>query len=329
MPGDMPGGSKNDSQGDTKDNTQGDTVDNILDNILDDSIDDKFFFPIAALNPHEPNWIIKAKCTFRSTIEYYIDKNKCGGSAAHVNLMDKKGNEILAIMFKRACDKFHPVFEKHSIYIIKKGILKKSNKKYTHIEHDYKIVLYETSIVINVNDNIYNCNYSNINVKWKFISVSEVSKKNQHEFVDVLGIVENIEELSSIICKKNDTTLDKKSIIIFDNTGSIEITLWGEVARQFPQIPPHNPQEYLPIIAFKGAQVVDFLGDKKLTSKGNYQFYPKCTKKQLLTQWYVNKEIPDTKKRNLNEMTSSDTQTSWTPKDNGGKTKKRKINNAI
>lgn len=86
-------------------------------------------------------------------------------------------------------------------------------------------------------------------------------------FADVIGVLTNIGEMTSITVKRTNQQVNKRTITIEDHTGAdIEVSLWGERAAQVEGWTQH--MQY-PVIAVKGAKVTSFNGHSLSTVAGS------------------------------------------------------------
>jgi replication factor A1 len=74
------------------------------------------------------------------------------------------------------------------------------------------------------------------------------------DFTDVIGVVKEVGELSTIVSKMTQKTIPKRELTMVDQTGfSCRLTLWGKQAESYSTTDQ-------PVIAFKGVKVSDFNG---------------------------------------------------------------------
>lgn len=98
---------------------------------------------------------------------------------------------------------------------------------------------------------------------------------------DVVGVVKDVSELSSITTKATQRQLSKRELGIVDKTGfSVRLTLWGKQAEQFA----HMDQ---PVIAFRGVKVGDFGGRSlSMVSSSSMMVEPDIPESHELRGWF-------------------------------------------
>ena len=95
-------------------------------------------YPIEALSPYAHKWTIKARCTGKSEIKTWHNKNG-EGKLFSVNLLDESG-EIRATCWKEQCDQFYEVFQEGSVYYISSPCrVQLAKKAYSNINNDYEL----------------------------------------------------------------------------------------------------------------------------------------------------------------------------------------------
>lgn len=109
-------------------------------------------FPIEALSPYAHKWTIKARCTGKSEIKTWHNKNG-EGKLFTVNLLDESG-EIRATCWKEQCDIFHEVFQEGSVYYISSPCrVQLAKKAYSNINNDYELTFEAGTLVEKVGYN--------------------------------------------------------------------------------------------------------------------------------------------------------------------------------
>ena len=103
-------------------------------------------YPIEALSPWAHKWTIKARCTNRSDIKTWHNRNG-EGKLFSVNLLDDSG-EIKATGFNDQCDMFYDLFQEGGVYYVsnpcKVGFAK---KQYSTLTNDYELTLENGTII--------------------------------------------------------------------------------------------------------------------------------------------------------------------------------------
>jgi replication factor A1 len=239
--------------------------------------------PISALNPYQPRWTIRARCTFKPEIKNF-NNEKGGGKLFSVDLLDESG-EIRAVAFNEAVDTLYPLFQVDQIYKVSGGTLRFANKKFNSLKNDYEIVLDNNSLV----QRIDGTNARVPKVHYSFVNIDQISDVPPNEVVDVIGIVQAVGEVSTIKTKKDNRDLQKRNITLVDTTDrSIELTLWGDHAANF--LCP-NGEEH-PVLVVKSAKVSDY-NHRSLGSTFNsrIEFNPAIDKTRELREWWDSQDV--------------------------------------
>eukprot|EP01083_Nonionella_stella_P090521 252850_1 len=234
--------------------------------------------PVAAINPYQPNWTIKVRCTVKGQVRHW--KNANGeGSVFSIDLLDQDGTEIRCTMFKEGVDKFQDVFQEGSVYLISKGRVKVANKKWTHIKNDYEITLDTNSTVEIVNDE-----GTIQHAMFDFFPIGQLDQKEENSYADILGIVKQVFPIGSVMSKKTQQEIVKRNIMLADQSGGVELTLWGETAEKYDE-------EFLkdfPVIAIKAARVSGYNGRSLSASQSStLDVNPELQEAYNLKAWWT------------------------------------------
>ena len=103
-------------------------------------------YPIEALSPYSNKWTIRARCTQKSNIKTWHNRNG-EGKLFSVNLLDDSG-EIRATAFKEQCDLLYNVFEEGSVYYISghRGV-KLAKREFSNVDNDYELTFERDTVV--------------------------------------------------------------------------------------------------------------------------------------------------------------------------------------
>ena len=103
-------------------------------------------YPIEALSPYAHKWTIKARCTHKSDIKTWHNKNG-EGKLFSVNFLDDSG-EIRATGFKEQCDMLYDVFHEGGVYYISAPCrVQPAKKQFSNVANDYELT-FETGTVV-------------------------------------------------------------------------------------------------------------------------------------------------------------------------------------
>lgn len=107
-------------------------------------------YPIEAISPYSNKWTIKARCTSKSSIKTWHNKNG-EGKLFSVNLLDDSG-EIRATGFNDQCDMLYELFQEGSVYYISSPCrVQIAKKQFTNLNNDYELTFERDTIVEKVN----------------------------------------------------------------------------------------------------------------------------------------------------------------------------------
>ncbi|KAL6548103.1 Rpa1ap [Orobanche hederae] len=102
--------------------------------------------PIAALNPYQGHWAVKARVTAKGDLRHY-NNAKGDGKVFSFDLLDSDGGEIRVTCFNAVADRFYDAIEVGKVYVISKGSLKPAQKNFNHLKNEWEIFLEATSSV--------------------------------------------------------------------------------------------------------------------------------------------------------------------------------------
>ena len=103
-------------------------------------------YPIEAISPYSNKWTIKARCTSKSSIKTWHNKNG-EGKLFSVNLLDDSG-EIRATGFNDQCDMLYDLFQEGGVYYISSPCRVQIAKKlYSNLNNDYELTFERDTLV--------------------------------------------------------------------------------------------------------------------------------------------------------------------------------------
>ncbi|CAG9331340.1 unnamed protein product [Blepharisma stoltei] len=210
------------------------------------------YAPIKSLTPLSTSWIIKARVSQKTDIKTWHNA-RGEGKVFSITLIDSYLDEIQAVFFNAAADKFYDVFKEGKVYTFSDGNVRSAKRKFHSVENDYQLNFDTNAVIAEVPDD------GNIGfLKFNFIPIDQLSKLEIGTILDVCGIITEIGSLSDIMSRKGEN-LKKRSVRITDHTYfSIEITLWNDLAtlQDFDSISIDSK----PILAGKSLRLTDFNG---------------------------------------------------------------------
>ncbi|KAE8146267.1 hypothetical protein BDV25DRAFT_162858 [Aspergillus avenaceus] len=232
-------------------------------------------YPIEAISPYSHKWTIKARCTSKSNIRTWHNKNS-EGKLFSVNLLDDSG-EIRATGFNDQCDVLYNIFQEGSVYYISSPCgVKIAKKQFTNLNNDYELTFERETIVEKAEDQ------SDVpQVRFSFTTIGDLQTVEKDTTTDVIGILKDASDISEIVSKTTQKPYSKRELTLVDNTGfSVRLTIWGSTALNF-NVAPES------VIAFKGVKVSDFGGRSlSLLSSGTMTIDPDMEEAHKLKGWY-------------------------------------------
>ncbi|GLT98765.1 hypothetical protein SLE2022_162480 [Rubroshorea leprosula] len=175
--------------------------------------------PIAALNPYQGRWAIKARVSAKGDLRRY-NNARGDGKVFSFDLLDSDGGEIRVTCYNAVVDCFYNVIEVGKVYLISKGSLKTAQKNFNHLKNEWEIFLEANSTV----EHCRNEDSSIPRQQFSFRPISEIENVENNTILDVIGIVITV-NLSVPIMRKNGMEL-RRILNLKDSSGkSAELTL--------------------------------------------------------------------------------------------------------
>lgn len=239
--------------------------------------------PIAALNPYQGLWAIKARVTAKGDLRRY-NNAKGDGKVFSFDLLDSDGGEIRVTCFNNVVDRFYDVIEVGKVYLISKGSLKPAKKNFNHLKNEWEIFLESNSTVDLCPDE----DGSIPRLQFSFRPISEIESAENNSIVDVIGIVITVNP-SVPILRKNGMETQRRILNLKDSSGkSVELTLWGDFCNKEGQkLQEMVDSGLFPVLAVKAGKVNDFNG-KTIGTIFSTQLVidPECPEAQGLRDWF-------------------------------------------
>ncbi|KAG7583557.1 Replication protein A OB domain [Arabidopsis suecica] len=234
--------------------------------------------PIAALNPYQGRWAIKARVTAKGDIRRY-NNAKGDGKVYSFDLLDSDGGEIRVTCFNAVADRFYDVTEIGKVYLISKGSLKPAQKNFNHLKNEWEIFLESTSTVELCPDE----DGSIPRQQFSFRPISDIENAENNTILDVIGVVTSVNP-SVPILRKNGMETHRRILNLKDESGkAVEVTLWGEFCnRDGRQLEEMVDSAFHPVLAIKAGKVSDFSGKSVGTISS--------------TQLFINPDFPEAHK---------------------------------
>ncbi|KAI0822834.1 replication factor-a protein [Trametes gibbosa] len=231
-------------------------------------------YPIESLSLYQNNWTIKARVTTKGDIRTWSNQ-RGEGKLFNVTLMDESG-EIRATGFNAAVDELYDRIQEGKVYFISKAKVNLAKKKFSNVQNEYELAFERNTIIEECPD------ASDVpTVKFNFVPIGELTEVAKDAVCDIVGVVREVSELSTITSKATNKEIPKRELTVVDTTGfSVKVTLWGKQAEQYTST-DH------PVIAFKGAKVGDFQGRSlSMMSSSSLHIDPDIPEAHHLRGWY-------------------------------------------
>lgn len=231
-------------------------------------------YPIEALSPYAHKWTIKARCTSKSDIKTWHNRNG-EGKLFSVNLLDESG-EIRATGFGDQCDALYDVFQEGSVYYISSPCrVQIAKKQFSNLPNDYEMTFERDTVVEKAEEE-----NGVPQIRFNFTTVGDLQSVEKDTTIDIVGILKEVGETSQIT-SKTGKPYDKRELTLVDDTGySVRLTVWGKTAATF-EVQPES------VVAFKGVKVSDFGGRSlSLLSSGSMTANPDIPEAHRLKGWY-------------------------------------------
>jgi len=199
------------------------------------------FLTIDKLEKGHYNWIFEAYIFGKSKIVNFPN-----GKLFNLYLIDKSGNQIQAIFFNQAVDKFY-CLEENNYFSFSGGIINQNKNDYSIVNNPLQINFNEKSIINKIDDD----NYGFENIIFEHQLFKDLKNLiGKMTYIDIIGYVSNIESISEIKSKNGSNIKKRVFMMTNDNNENVEITLWGDNCDPLPWGEEKNP-----ILILKGLKL--------------------------------------------------------------------------
>ncbi|KAL8189078.1 hypothetical protein R6Q57_029339 [Mikania cordata] len=239
--------------------------------------------PIAALNPYQGRWAIKARVTAKGDLRRY-NNAKGDGKVFSFDLLDTEGGEIRVTCFNAVVDRFYDTIEVGKVYIISKGSLKPAKKNFNHLNNEWEIFLESSSTIDLCSDE----DSSIPQQRFSFKPIIDIETTENNSIIDVIGVVTSVKPCVPVQ-RKNGMETQKRDLNLKDQSGrSVELTLWGEFCnREGQKLQELVNSGFAPVLAVKAGKVNDFSGKSIGTISSTQLFLdPDSPESSNLRAWF-------------------------------------------
>lgn len=143
------------------------------------------YFPIMSVNPYQNRWTIRGRISNRSPLRKY-QNSKGDGVVMSFEIMDDSGS-IKVACFREIAERMSDLVQMGKTFTISKAVIKQADKRYNRCTSDYEMLLgSESEVEPFVDDG------SVASLKYHFVKIADLEKKEPGSFLNVLGIVQDV-----------------------------------------------------------------------------------------------------------------------------------------
>ncbi|WIA41863.1 hypothetical protein OEZ86_009188 [Tetradesmus obliquus] len=184
--------------------------------------------PIAALNPYDTNWTIKAKLVRKAPPRAFNSRAGTPSRVFNVELADAAGSQIQATFWREAAEKYLDVLQEGKVYYFSKFQVKVANKQYATVRNDYELHFDNRTEVEEAADQGGIDGAAQV----ELVPLDKLPRFVGRKMpVDVLGVVTHCGPLGTIKRKADNSELPRRDVTIADSSRcSVVLTLWADQA---------------------------------------------------------------------------------------------------
>ena len=148
--------------------------------------------PIKDLNPYQSRWKIKGRVTTKKAMRQF-NNQRGSGQVFSFDILDNEGTETRIVCYNEVAEFHYDRVHRGVVHTVSKGSVKQENFTYNKLNSHIEITLDQTSILKTCDDELLIGN-----VHFNFKSINEITNISNNTLVDIIGVVVNIGDISTI-----------------------------------------------------------------------------------------------------------------------------------
>jgi replication factor A1 len=208
------------------------------------------YAPIKALTTMMTDWVIKARVVSKDKVKEWSNPRGTGRLFSCV-LMDVLGTEIQATFFQEGVNLHYDKITEGSVYTFSNGQVKLARSQFNLTGNPYQLNFDGKAIVTEVLDD------RRIgSLKYNLVPLDQLSSLPKNSKVDICAVAIEVGEAVDFVSKKGEALIKRVLKLIDQTQTSVELTLWGEMAKSGPFNSEHAQQKL--VLLGKGLRTSDF-----------------------------------------------------------------------
>jgi len=235
------------------------------------------FLPISEISAYVQRWTIRARVTSKSQLRTF-SKGAGNGKVFHIHVLDVHGGEIRASFFNEVADEWFPKLQVGKCYSLCRGNVKIANRQYNPCDHRYEITFDKLAQIEEVVDD------EQIEaVKLSLTDLKSVQTRSVPCNVDLCGVVTSASPAVAFTSREGKDLLKREIVVADDTANTMNVTIWGDRAKQDDALFEGNP-----IVCLKGVVVKEWNGGRSgsLSEGGALVFKSTIPEAQRMERWW-------------------------------------------